>query len=96
MANVNDTLEQRKNVHGNYAVSAQMKDDILYRLQTTPNFDDMDAVGRTTLRMIVEKIGRIMYGDWSFVDHWHDIAGYATLMQNHCEDLHDAKSFNKD
>ena len=96
MANVEDTLVQRNNVHGDYTKSASIKDQIILRLERSPNWDKMDSVGRQTLRMIVEKIGRVMFGDWSFVDHWHDIAGYSTLMQYHCEDIANAESSSKD
>lgn len=96
MANVEDTLAQRNNVHGDYAKSASIKDEVLARLECTPNWEKMDSVGRQTIRMIVEKLGRVMFGDWSFVDHWHDIAGYSTLMQHHCEDINHAKSPSKD
>lgn len=30
--------------------------------------------------MIVHKIGRILNGDPNYADSWHDIAGYATLI----------------
>lgn len=92
MANVESTLAQRQNVHGDYARSAGVKDELLRRLECTPNFEQMDSVGRTTLRMIVEKLGRIMFGDWSFADHWHDIAGYATLMDRHCQEIQNGKA----
>lgn len=31
--------------------------------------------------MILHKIARIMNGDPDHIDHWHDIAGYATLIE---------------
>jgi hypothetical protein len=37
------------------------------------------------LRMIVDKISRIVCGDPDFVDHWRDIAGYATLVADDIE-----------
>ena len=32
--------------------------------------------------MIANKIGRILNGDPNYPDSWHDIAGYATLIEN--------------
>lgn len=32
--------------------------------------------------MIQHKIARILNGGKSHVDNWHDIAGYATLVEN--------------
>jgi len=33
------------------------------------------------LHMICHKIGRIINGDPDYADSWHDIAGYATLVE---------------
>ena len=86
MPNITDTLNQRKNVHGDYCQAALIKDDILQVLSNeTTTYSCMGPVGRETIRMIVEKLGRIAGGDWHFVDHWHDIAGYATLMVEYLE-----------
>lgn len=32
------------------------------------------------LEMIAHKIARILNGDPNYADNWHDIAGYATLI----------------
>jgi hypothetical protein len=34
------------------------------------------------LEMIVHKIGRILNGDPNYADSWHDIAGYAKLVED--------------
>lgn len=34
------------------------------------------------LEMIAHKIGRILNGNADYADSWHDIAGYATLVEN--------------
>lgn len=81
MATINETLKQRGNVHGNYPTSAVFKDRVLSLCTELPNWKKLGAPGRETVRMIVEKLGRIMLGDCEFIDHWHDIAGYATLME---------------
>lgn len=35
--------------------------------------------------MIQHKIGRILNGDPAYADSWHDIAGYATLVEKECD-----------
>ena len=40
----------------------------------------LDAYQREALDMIAHKIGRIFAVDADFLDHWLDIAGYATLV----------------
>lgn len=37
---------------------------------------------REALDMIFHKIGRIVCGDPNYADSWHDIAGYAKLVEN--------------
>jgi hypothetical protein len=36
---------------------------------------------REALDMILHKIARIVNGNPNETDHWHDIAGYATLVE---------------
>ena len=31
--------------------------------------------------MICSKMARIVNGDFDYIENWHDIAGYATLME---------------
>jgi hypothetical protein len=40
---------------------------------------------KEALDMIVHKIARILNGNPNVHDHWHDIAGYATLIANRLE-----------
>lgn len=37
--------------------------------------------------MIVHKLGRVVNGDWRYVDTWKDIAGYALLVVAELEEL---------
>ncbi len=37
---------------------------------------------REALEMIAHKIGRILNGDPDYADSWHDIAGYAKLVED--------------
>ena len=41
---------------------------------------EMDDDQVEALEMIAHKIGRIINGDHSYSDSWHDIAGYAKLV----------------
>lgn len=44
------------------------------------SIDQMTFVHMEAIEMIFHKIGRIGAGNPNFVDHWEDIAGYATLV----------------
>jgi len=41
---------------------------------------------REALEMIAHKIGRILNGDPNYADSWHDIAGYAKLVEDNLND----------
>ena len=46
----------------------------------------MSADQRESIHMILVKLSRILYGKHDHVDHWDDIAGYATLVVNRLKD----------
>ena len=79
---IEETLKTRGNVHGDFVSSAQFKDAVNSMVRLTPNYDCMGRACRQALFMIVEKMGRILYGDPHFADHWHDISGYAKLIDD--------------
>lgn len=82
MNNLDTTLEQRHNVHGEFEDNAQIADDIFDTLMTSPNWSKMPSVQRVALFQIAHKIGRICSGDNNFKDHWLDIQGYAKLVED--------------
>ena len=86
MESISKTLKTRRNAHGDYATSARFKSEMLDLCERTTNWHRLDGVAKETIRMIVEKLGRVLHGDPTFTDHWHDIAGYATLMEHTCDD----------
>jgi hypothetical protein len=81
---VKNTLKQRQKTHGNFdthAVISQklklvMREHGLEHLA----FDQIEA-----LEMIAHKIARILNGNPDHHDHWHDIAGYSTLVADNLE-----------
>ena len=72
-------LDQRGKTHGLYADQAYCADRLRSVMSVTRNWRDMTPVTRDALLMIAVKISRICNGSYDEVDHWEDIAGYATL-----------------
>ena len=66
--------------HSNYTQS--IKDS--YRVNEI-NWTKLNDSQREALDMIAHKIGRILNGDPNYADSWHDIAGYATLVEQELE-----------
>ncbi len=51
-------------------------------LQATPNYNQsLSDSQHFALVMMTNKMARIVNGDPNYIDNWHDIAGYATLVE---------------
>ncbi len=81
MNNVDKTLEERGKVYGKYRDHAYIADNIRYAMLESPNWRRIDAEKRHSLIVIADKIGRILSGDPNHIDSWHDIIGYARLIE---------------
>lgn len=79
---INETLLTRNETHGNYEDVANATNALLIAMQYTKNWDELFPTQKEALHMIAVKIARILSGFAEEPDHWHDIAGYATLVEN--------------
>ena len=50
-------------------------------LRNAKNHEHMTDDQVIALDMICNKMARIVNGDPSYIDNWHDISGYATLVE---------------
>jgi hypothetical protein len=76
-----DILNDRTKTHGDYynnAATAQALKEVMRR---GVNWTSLNDRQRETLEMVATKIGRILSGNPHEIDHWKDIAGYATLIE---------------
>lgn len=76
MRDISKTLERRPP----WAEISQALSEVMYR---ATNYKSLTPYQRESLEMIQHKIARILEGDRNHVDHWHHIAGYATLVERH-------------
>ena len=82
MDNIDQTLAERGNRYGSFIghanVTQELKCVIARHLTQRDKvlYDDQQEA----LDMICHKIGRIINGDADYADSWHDIAGYASLV----------------
>jgi hypothetical protein len=79
---VEDVLAERGARYGKFSSQSKYADDINNVLTASPNWEYMSTSQRECLRLIANKIGRILNGDVNYADNWVDIAGYATLVVN--------------
>lgn len=79
-AKINETLIERNKRYGDFtyhAEIAQQLQDVMHGhgwMKLTP-------VQRQALTVIADKIARILSGDPNYADNWHDIQGYAKLVE---------------
>jgi len=81
---IENTLAERGSRYGNFEGHAEVTQSLkrvvsteLLRRQKNLADDQQEAID-----MILHKIGRIVNGDANYADSWHDIAGYAKLVDD--------------
>ena len=78
---INKTLEQRGERYGKFkdvAATTYAMQEILRNAKNHKHMTDDQVIA---LDMICNKMARIVNGDPNYIDNWHDIAGYATLVE---------------
>ena len=78
---VEETLGQREERYGEYvkvAVTAQWLKDIM---RAGDSWSGMEPYMQESLDLIANKLARIVNGDPFYDDSWHDVGGYAKLVE---------------
>ena len=78
---VEQTLAERGSRYGDFATHAGISQSLKEVMVATPQWGEMPTYQREALEMIAHKIARILNGDPNYADNWHDIAGYAQLVE---------------
>ena len=81
---IEQTLTERETTHGDFADVAgyaQLMKDIL---RNSVGYIDMNDAQREACETWLMKTARLMAGDVDYIDHAHDIAGYASLYVRAC------------
>jgi len=82
-ASVDATLAERDARYGAFATQATIAQGIKEAFQyDTSKWETLDNDMRESLDMIASKIARILNGDPTYADSWHDIVGYAKLIED--------------
>lgn len=80
--NVDDTLKERGERYGNFLDKARFIQTIKCVMWNSDGWMRLEDDQKEALETIVTKIGRIIFGDPNYTDSWHDIAGYAKLVED--------------
>ena len=78
---VQSTLAERELQYGSFSDVAETTQAIIDALKLG-KYDDMPSTHKVSLQMIASKMARITHGDFNFIESWHDISGYAKLIEN--------------
>jgi hypothetical protein len=90
MTDVSTTLSERGGRYGafiNHATIAQGLQKVLF---AAPNWSKLDPDMRQALCVICDKMARILNGDPYYEDNWHDIQGYARLVEKRIMEMKQA------
>jgi hypothetical protein len=82
---INDTLKSRATQHGPFMDNGRVIQGLKDIARSGIHWDDLDPDMKEAIDMILHKIGRIINGDPYHLDHWHDIQGYAKLVEQRLE-----------
>lgn len=80
--NIEETLKERGNKYGKFEEHARITQNIKSAMVDSPNWKSLPDSMKEALEMIAHKIGRILNGDPEYLDSWHDIIGYAKLVED--------------
>ena len=81
MSDVDSTLNERGARYGNYSDVASTTQQLMAIVECGANYEHLNAEQKTSLFMICNKIARAVNGDPNYIENWHDIAGYSTLIE---------------
>jgi len=79
---VNATLAERGARYGSFVDHAAIAEALISTAMSYPGWRKLAPDQRQSFRMFADKQARILSGDPNYSDSWHDIAGYATLIDN--------------
>jgi len=86
MGNIDETLAGRLKTYGAFSDHADIAQMLKKSMWSTPNWDKLDTDMKEALEMVQHKIARILNGDPTYLDNWHDIIGYTRLVEKRLEE----------
>lgn len=82
MSNVQQTLNERGSRYGKFEDHATIAMVLKNAFRTCLGWSRLAFDQQQALDVIADKIARILNGDPNYPDNWHDIQGYAKLVED--------------
>lgn len=81
---IDATLAERGNRYGSFEDHAVIAQKLQHVMHTAPGgaWNELAPDQRQALTVIADKIARMLNGDPTYRDNWHDIVGYAKLVDD--------------
>jgi len=81
-SDVSQTLATRGADYGDFLSKAAFIQNLKEYARSAPAWTAMEGDMQESLDLIFTKVGRILFGRPDHQDSWHDIAGYAKLVDD--------------
>lgn len=82
MTDLNATLAERGKRYGSFYDHATIAQGLQEVLHEAPNWYKLQPDVRQMMIVITDKMARILNGDPDYTDNYHDIQGYARLVES--------------
>lgn len=79
---IRDTLAERGSRYGSFEEHARIAQSLQDLMRAEPGWAALAHDQRQALTVIADKIARMLNGDPDYRDNWHDIVGYAKLVDD--------------
>ncbi len=81
VTSVEATLAERGRIHGEFTTHAVIAQALKAAMHASPFWAGLADDSKEALEMIAHKLARILNGGETCSDSYHDIAGYAVLVE---------------
>jgi hypothetical protein len=81
-SSVEATLAERGKRYGDFAEHALIAQNLQDDMRAALGWNALTVEKKQALTVIADKIARILSGDPTYRDNWHDIQGYAKLVED--------------
>lgn len=78
--NIDKILNERGSRYGKFTGLSLIAQNIKSAMRHSPNWQRLPEDMKEALEMIATKMGRVLNGDPTHLDHWIDVTGYAQLV----------------
>lgn len=82
--NTPELIQTREASHGKFEDNAALTVEIMECYRKSPHWNTAPPTVKVAVYMIVHKMSRALSGSVLFDDHWKDVQGYASLVENIC------------